>query len=144
MRAIMTETQNELQKEISDFTQAELVAISKNLGLEENTKETKSKLRNNISIAITLFLCVAYIYAITNFVKSLSATSSIAMAFAVNFFVAFLLPILIFRFSVFILNYLEMRVEAIIDRYNHFKNYIFFSFFATCLAVIASCIYFTS
>lgn len=140
----MTETQNELQKEISDFTQAELLEISKNLRIEENHKEIKSKLKNNISIAITLFLCVAYIYATTNFAKSLSATSSIAMAFAVNFFVAFVLPIMIFRLSAFILNYLEMRIEALIDRHNHLKNYIFFSFFATCLATIASYIYFTS
>ncbi|OSO49028.1 DUF6773 family protein [Pseudomonas syringae] len=140
----MTETQNELQKEISDFTQAELVAISKKLGVEEHPKEKKSKIKNNIYLAITLCLLAAYIYAITNFVKILSENNNTTMAFAVNFFVAFVLPILLFRSFVALVDYTDKKIENIINKYKHLKNYIFFSFFATCLATIASYIYFTS
>ncbi|HGN0662103.1 TPA: hypothetical protein ACKTGI_003481 [Pseudomonas aeruginosa] len=140
----MEKTQNELLKEISEFTEAELLAISKKLGLEEPQKETKSKIKNNIYLAITLCLSAAYIYTITNFVKILSENNNTTMAFAVNFFVAFVLPILLFRSFVALVDYTEKKIENIIDKYKHLTNYIFVSFFATCLAIIASYIYFTS
>lgn len=64
--------------------------------------------------------------------------------FAATFFIAIAVPFLTFKIFLYATNKAEQSINKAIENNKSRKNLIFFSFFACCLSVIGSYIYFTS
>ncbi|MBK3509400.1 hypothetical protein [Pseudomonas sp. MF6747] len=71
-------------------------------------------------------------------------TDKINAAFAATFFIAIAVPFLTFKLFLYATNKAEQSINKAIENNKSRGNLIFFSFFACCLSVIGSYIYFTS
>ena len=151
----MEKTHNDLNEEIPELTELEFLGLSKDSEIEEfipigknkkimlnERKRIKEENEFVLAMALTVILVAFYILAIISY-KPLFSKNDFVSAFAFSFFVAFVMPVLTYKFFIFLIDKLEAKITRIIFMNYPIRNTIYCSFFAACLAIIGLCILIT-